>query len=137
MTCTNYQFSYYRPQTKLREGYVFTAVCDSVHGGMRGFFLGVRGFFGGCMVFSGGWGHAWFFSGGAWFLGGHAWFFWGVCMVFSRGVRGFFSFFECIGYNEIRSMSGRYASYWNAFLFQDKHFCKILFNYFYKNVYLI
>ena len=29
------------------------------------------------------------------------------------GVRGFFSFFR---YNEIRSMSGRYASYWNAFL---------------------
>ena len=24
---------YYRPQTKLREGYVFTGVCDSVHGG--------------------------------------------------------------------------------------------------------
>ena len=22
----------------------------------------------------------------------------------------------CIGYNKIRSMSGRYASYWNAFL---------------------
>ena len=39
----------------------------------------------------------------------------GVCMVLFRrgGVRGFFSFF---GYNEIRSMSGRYASYWNAFL---------------------
>ena len=29
------------------------------------------------------------------------------------GMRGFFSFF---GYNEIRSMSGRYASYWNACL---------------------
>ena len=23
----------YRPQTKLREGYVFTGVCDSVNGG--------------------------------------------------------------------------------------------------------
>ena len=23
----------------------------------------------------------------------------------------------CMGYDEIRSMSGRYASYWNAFLF--------------------
>ena len=34
--------------------------------------------------------------------GGHAWLLWG-------GVRGFF--------DEIRSMSGRYASYWNAFLF--------------------
>ena len=61
-------------------------------GGMRGFIWGV------CMVLLGG--HAWFYSGG------HAWFFLG-------GVHGFFSFF---GYNEIRSMSGRYASYWNAFL---------------------
>ena len=25
----------------------------------------------------------------------------------------------CIGYDEIRSMSGRYASYWNAFLFTN------------------
>ena len=31
---------------------------------------------------------------------GHAWL-WGACM----------------GYDEIRSMSGQYASYWNAFLF--------------------
>ena len=46
-------------------------------------------------------GHAWFYSGG------HAWFY------LRGGVCGFFSFF---GYNEIRSMSGRYASYWNAFL---------------------
>ena len=39
----------------------------------------------------------------------------GACVVLFRGgVRGFFSFF---GYNEIRSMSGRSASYWNAFLF--------------------
>ena len=28
--------SYYRPQTKLREGYVFTCVCDSVHRGGSG-----------------------------------------------------------------------------------------------------
>ena len=27
------QFTYYRPQTKLREGYVFTGVCDSVQAG--------------------------------------------------------------------------------------------------------
>ena len=27
----------------------------------------------------------------------------------------------CIGYDEIRSMSGRYASYWNAFLFIIKY----------------
>ena len=88
-------------------------------GGMCGFIWGA------CVVLFGG--HAWFYSGGhAWFyFGGHAWFYsgghaWfysgGACVVlFSRaGVRGFFSF---SGYNEIRSMSGRYASYWNAFLF--------------------
>ena len=90
----------------------------------------MRGCSGGaCMVLFGG--HAWFYLGGAcvvlfggvhgfiWggmhgfiqgacvvLFGGHAWF-------YSGGVHGFFSFF---GYNEIRSMSGRYASYWNAFL---------------------
>ena len=42
-----------------------------------------------------------------WFyLGGHAWFYSG-------------------GYNEIRSMSGRYASYWNAFLFTLVAHCSI------------
>ena len=69
---------------------------------------GVHGFIGGacmvlfrgvCVVLFGG--HAWFYPGG------RAWFYLG------GGVRGFFSF---SGYNEIRSMSGRYASYWNAFL---------------------
>ena len=48
------------------------------------------------------------FGGRAWFYsGGHAGFY------LEGGMRGFFSFF---GYNEIQSMSGRYASYWNAFL---------------------
>ena len=85
---------------------------------MRGFIRGVCGFI---------WGCAWFYSGGV-----HG-FIWGVCMVlfggmhgFIRGVhgfirggmRGFFSFFGC---NEIRSMSGRYASYWNAFLFSHMY----------------
>ena len=75
------------------------------------------------MVFSGG--HVWFFQGegacvvflgGAWFFGGrHAWFFsGGMCMV----VGG-----ACIGYNEIWSMSGRYASYWNASLFEGRFTC--------------
>ena len=41
--------------------------------------------------------------------GGMRGFIWG-------GVRGFSSLF---GYNEIRSMSGRYASYWNAFLLRE------------------
>ena len=30
---TNFEYHYYHPQTKLREGNVFTHVCDSVHGG--------------------------------------------------------------------------------------------------------
>ena len=55
-------------------------------------------FGGACVVLFGG--CVWFYLGGVWF--------------YSGGVCGFFSFF---GYNEIRSMSGRYASYWNAFLF--------------------
>ena len=60
--------------------------------------------FGGCAWFYSR-GHAWFYSGGR-----HAWFYSG------GGVCGFFSFY---GYNEIRSMSGRYTSYWNAFLLVD------------------
>ena len=93
---------------------------------------------GACVVLSGG--HAWFYLGErAWFyLGGVHGFIWGACvalfggacvvlcggacMVLCRGgmhgfirggMCGFFSFF---GYNEIRSISGRYACYWNAFL---------------------
>ena len=47
------------------------------------------------------------------FIGGHGFIWGGMCGFIWGGMRGFFSFF---GYNEIRSMSGRYASYWNAFL---------------------
>ena len=80
---------------------------------------GVHGFcWGACVVFAGGhacffpWGACMFFSGGhTWFLpGGHVWFFQG------GGMRGFYGG-ACVGYDEIRSMSGRYASYRNAFLF--------------------
>ena len=79
-------------------------------GGGRAWLLG-----GACVVFSGG---AWFFMGGVHgFLGGVHGFFWGACMVFSRGACVVFSGGVCIGYNEIRSMSRQYASYWNAFLF--------------------
>ena len=47
--------------------------------------------------------------GGAWFSG--------VVCDFSGGVHGFF--------DEIRSMSGQYASYWSAFLFiKYLVFCK-------------
>ena len=82
-------------------------------GGMRGFIQlggGVRGFirggmhgfiWGGCVVL---------FGGGVWVV-----LFGGACVVlFLGGHAWFFSF---SGYNEIRSMSGRYASYWNAFLY--------------------
>ena len=118
-------------------------------GGMRGFIRGacVVLFGGACVVLFGG---AWFYPGGVcmvfysggmcgfiqggrvWFyLGGHVWFYLGVMRGFLQvgmrgfsggGVRGFFSFF---GYNEIRSMSGRYASYWNAFLLILKVFSSL------------
>ena len=106
------------PANEVCEGYVFTGVCLStlgggcawfylgggmcgfIQGGMCGFIRGVHGFIWGGVVLFGG--HAWFY------LRGYAW-------VFQGGVHGFFSLF---GYNEIRSMSGRYASYWNAFLFK-------------------
>ena len=78
-------------------------------------------------------GRAWFYSGGCMVLfgGGVRGFIWGgVCGFIRGGMRGFIRggvhgfirgggmrvFFSFSGYNEIRSMSGRYASYWNAFL---------------------
>ena len=98
------------PANVVCEGYVFTRVCHSscsqgvylVPGWgvylvlgvflVRGVYLvpGGRGFFGGGVQ------GAWFFSGGVVFSGG---------MVFWGGGAG------------SMSMSGRYASYWNAFLF--------------------
>ena len=42
----------------------------------------------------------------------HAWQIGGM-----RGKGG-----ACVGYNEIQSMSGRYASHWNAFLFMKTPF---------------
>ena len=52
--------------------------------------------------------------GHVWLLGGGCAWLWGACMVVGgmHGCQG-----GCIGYDEIRSMSGRYASYWNASLF--------------------
>ena len=96
-----------------------------VHGfirGVCGFIWGVHGFiWGACVVLFGG--CAWFY------LGGHVWFYSGdMCGFIQGGMRGFIwgggmpGFFTFFGYNEIRSMSGRYASYWNAFLFQ-KDYC--------------
>ena len=98
----------------LGQGNIFTPVCHSVHrGGMHGCSGG-----GACVVAPGG-ACVVLFGGVCMVLFG------GACMVLFRGgVRGFFSFF---GYNEIRSMSGRYASYWNAFLFMlRRHSEKIL-----------
>ena len=169
------------PANEVCEGYVFTGVCHSVHGGGHVWLLrggmcgcswggmhgcsqgghawllrgglprgGMRGCSwggmcgcsgGACMVAPGGhawlltggcaWllmgvcvhgcsrgGHAWLLQGGhAWLLGGacmvalggHAWLLWGGACVVAPGGHGFF--------DEIRSMSGRYTSYWNAFLF--------------------
>ena len=62
---------------------------------------------GGRVWLLGGGGHAWLL-GRSVVAGGHAWF---------LGE-------ACVGYDEIRSMSGRYASYWNAFLFM-----RIFFNF--------
>ena len=91
-------------------------VCMVALGGMHGFIQGgMCGFIrGACMVLFGGmcgfiWGACVVLFGGACMV-----LFGGACVVLFRGgMHGFFSFF---GYNEIRSMSGRYASYWNAFL---------------------
>ena len=77
--------------------------------------------------------HAWLLGGvcGCWRVcmaagggmcgcGGHAWLQGGH----GCGGRGHAQLREgaCMGYDEIRSMSGRYASYWNAYLF--KYFLK-------------
>ena len=46
---------------------------------------------------------------------------WGVCVVApGRGACIVAPGGACVGYDEIRSLSGRYASYWNAFLFDNK-----------------
>ena len=87
--------------------FYLSGACVVLFGGMHGFIWGA------CMVLFGGmhgfiWGHAWFYSGGMHgFIRGVHGFIWG------GGMHGFFSFFR---YNEIRSMSGQYISYWNAFL---------------------
>ena len=84
-------------------------------GGVRGFIQGgMHGFIWGCAWFYSG-GHVWFYLGGmhGFIRGACVVLFGGACMVFPGGCAWFFSFF---GYNEIWSMSGRYASYWNAFL---------------------
>ena len=65
---------------------------------------------------------------------GHAWL-WGACVAAGacmvagdvRGCRGCAWLpGECIGYDKIRSMSRRYASYWNAFLFEYGYCCAVI-----------
>ena len=103
------------PANEVCEGYVFTPVCQSFcsQGGHAWLWEGV------CVVAGG---HVWLWGacmvagGDVWVLGvcvvggkrGHVWLQWGM-----HGCGG-----ACMGYNEIRSMSGQYASYWNAFLFK-------------------
>ena len=111
--------AYYRPQMKLREGYVFTGVCDSVNRGvcMVG---GMCGCWGECVVVRGHarmWGLCVVVGGmhgcmGVWLRG--TCMLQGACVV-AGGMHGCWQG-ACVGHDEIRSMSGRYASYWNAFL---------------------
>ena len=107
----------------LGQGNIFTPVCHSVHRGACVVARGVCGCRGGmcgggaCMV-AGGWlwgagmvagGRVWL-QGGVHGCGGSAWL-QGVCMLVGGGM--------CIGYDEIRSMSGQYASYFHAFLYEN------------------
>ena len=85
--------NHYRPQTKLRKGYVFIGVCDSVNrwgvhgcggvcvvaGGMHGC-GGVHGCRGACVVVEGMHG-----CRGGCGCGGHAWL-WGACMAVGGGA---------------------------------------------------
>ena len=115
------------PATKLGQGNIFTPVCHSVHGGGRVWLLwgGCVVARGACMVAQGACvvavgGHVWLLrgacvvaAGGAWLLGGACMVALGeACVVAPGGVHGIRRD------TEIWSMSGRYASYWNAFLFR-------------------
>ena len=81
---------------------------------------GMHGCWGSCVVAGG---HVWLPGEHAWLLGacmvvgGVCWLP-GACMV--GGGCAWLWGGACIGYGEIRSMSGRYASYWNAFLFKAR-----------------
>ena len=105
-------FNNYRTQTKLREGNVFTGVCDSVHrGGAGGAWSQGAAPGGECLVLVGvcsgrriAWSWGCLVRGGAWSRG--------MCLVLggvcSRVVPG--------GDPPESYCCGRYASYWNAFL---------------------
>ena len=138
---TKFSLIFTTHKRSLGQGNIFTPVCHSVHrgacvvapgggghawlllGGMCGCSRGcgcsqgrrwhVWLLLGVCMVAPGAW-HVWMLPGGmhgcSW--GGRAWLLpGGACMVALGGVHGIRRDAE------IRSMSGWYASYWNAFLF--------------------
>ena len=132
LNCVKFVYKFLPPANEVCEGYVFTGVCLSTGGACM---VAHRG---GCAVALGGMvapgGHTWLLLGGCvWLLGGMRGCSGGACvvapggacMVAPRGAcvvalgghawllwrGGMRSFFD-----EIRSMSGRYASYWNAFL---------------------
>ena len=146
------------PATKLGQGNIFRSVCQQFcpQGGRHAWLLGG---WGGCVVAPGGmcgfiWGgmHGFILGGMCGFIWGacvvlfgeHAWFYLGgMCgfipggVVLFGGMRGFIQgghvwFFQFFGYNEIRSMSGRYASYWNAFLLIKVLLCISLQNIFHN-----
>ena len=109
------------PANVVCEGYVLHLSVILLTGGRAWLLWGVEG-------------HAWLLRGdrdvhGC--SGGHAWLLWGGmhgcsggCVLLLLGVcffpGGHAWFFggACIGYDEIRSLSGQYASFWNTFLFR-------------------
>ena len=119
--------SFYRPQRSWGK-VVFSEGCVHIlsTGGRRAWLLrgGMRGCSGGaCMVALGGscmgcsGGHAWLLRGGMHGCsGGDASLLWGGMHGWSGGGMRGCSGGACVGFDEIRSMSGRYTSYWNAFL---------------------
>ena len=102
---SKFKFVFTARKRSLGQGNIFTPVCHSVHRGGGHAWLGdmhgcggdMHGCGGACMV-AGGVHGCW--RGHSWLCRGCAWLHW-----------------ACIGYDKVRSMSGRYASYWNAFFF--------------------
>ena len=111
----------YRPKRSFGQGNIFTSVCHSVHGGGSGP-GGVPPNFRGGLVPGG----SPNFQGVSNFAGGFLQIFGVGGLVWSRGSPNFwgvsnfsggFSKFSGGVSTGIRSTFGRYASYWNAFLF--------------------
>ena len=95
----------------LQQGYVFTGVCDSVHRGWGG---------GVCMHGRGGMCGGWGMRGRGVCMVGVCMHGWGACVVGRHVWQGVAMHGRRDGH-----CSGRYASYWNAFLFciplKEKH----------------